>query len=243
MADLLLGVNIDHIATVRNARGTNYPDPVQAAFVSEQAGADGITVHLREDRRHITDRDVRILRQTIQTRMNLEMAVTDEMLGIACDLTPHFCCLVPEKRQEVTTEGGLDVAGQIDKMGIAVERLNQAGILVSLFIDADLRQIDAAVAVGAPYIEIHTGAYAEAASPQAQLAELERIKRAAAYAAGKGLYVNAGHGLTYHNVQPVAAIAEMHELNIGHAIIGRAVISGLADAVRDMKTLMLDARR
>lgn len=243
MADLLLGVNIDHIATVRNARGTNYPDPVQAAFVSEQAGADGITVHLREDRRHITDRDVRILRQTIQTRMNLEMAVTDEMLGIACELTPHFCCLVPEKRQEVTTEGGLDVAGQIDKMGVAVERLNQAGILVSLFIDADLRQIDAAVAVGAPYIEIHTGAYAEAASPQAQLAELERIKRAAAYAAGKGLYVNAGHGLTYHNVQPIAAIAEMHELNIGHAIIGRAVISGLADAVRDMKTLMLDARR
>ena len=243
MADLLLGVNIDHIATVRNARGTTYPDPVQAAFVSEQAGADGITVHLREDRRHITDRDVRILRQTIQTRMNLEMAVTDEMLGIACDLTPHFCCLVPEKRQEVTTEGGLDVAGQIDKMSVAVERLNQAGILVSLFIDADLRQIDAAVAVGAPYIEIHTGAYAEAASPQAQLAELERIKRAAAYAAGKGLYVNAGHGLTYHNVQPIAAIAEMHELNIGHAIIGRAVISGLADAVRDMKTLMLDARR
>ncbi|PLR36764.1 pyridoxine 5'-phosphate synthase [Chimaeribacter californicus] len=243
MADLLLGVNIDHIATVRNARGTIYPDPVQAAFVSEQAGADGITVHLREDRRHITDRDVRILRQTIQTRMNLEMAVTDEMIAIACELKPHFCCLVPEKRQEVTTEGGLDVAGQIDKMSVAVECLNQAGILVSLFIDADLRQIDAAVAVGAPYIEIHTGAYAEAASPQAQLAELERIKRAAAYAAGKGLKVNAGHGLTYHNVQPIAAIPEMHELNIGHAIIGRAVISGLAEAVRDMKTLMLDARR
>jgi pyridoxine 5-phosphate synthase len=243
MADLLLGVNIDHIATVRNARGTIYPDPVQAAFVSEQAGADGITVHLREDRRHITDRDVRILRQTIQTRMNLEMAVTDEMIAIACELKPHFCCLVPEKRQEVTTEGGLDVAGQMDKMSVAVECLNQAGILVSLFIDADLRQIDAAVAVGAPYIEIHTGAYAEAASPQAQLAELERIKRAAAYAAGKGLKVNAGHGLTYHNVQPIAAIPEMHELNIGHAIIGRAVISGLAEAVRDMKTLMLDARR
>jgi len=243
MADLLLGVNIDHIATVRNARGTTYPDPVQAAFVSEQAGADGITVHLREDRRHITDRDVRILRQTIQTRMNLEMAVTDEMIAIACELKPHFCCLVPEKRQEVTTEGGLDVAGQIDKMRVAVECLNQAGILVSLFIDADLRQIDAAVAVGAPYIEIHTGAYAEAESTQAQLAELERIKRAAAYAAGKGLKVNAGHGLTYHNVQPIAAIPEMHELNIGHAIIGRAVISGLADAVHDMKTLMLDARR
>ncbi|QCR35264.1 pyridoxine 5'-phosphate synthase [Nissabacter sp. SGAir0207] len=243
MADLLLGVNIDHVATVRNARGTQYPDPVQAAFVSEQAGADGITVHLREDRRHITDRDVRILRQTIQTRMNLEMAVTDEMLDIACELKPHFCCLVPEKREEVTTEGGLDVAGQLDKMTVAVERLTQAGILVSLFIDADPRQIDAAVAVGAPYIEIHTGAYADAPSPLAQQAELARIQTAAAYAAGKGLKVNAGHGLTYHNVLPIAAIAEMHELNIGHAIIGRAVMSGLADAVREMKTLMQEARR
>jgi pyridoxine 5-phosphate synthase len=165
MAELLLGVNIDHIATLRNARGTAYPDPVQAAFVSEQAGADGITVHLREDRRHITDRDVRILRETIQTRMNLEMAVTDEMVGIACEIKPHFCCLVPEKREEVTTEGGLDVAGQKDKMTVAVERLSQAGILVSLFIDPDVRQIDAAVAVGAPYIEIHTGAYAEAPTP------------------------------------------------------------------------------
>ena len=162
MAELLLGVNIDHVATVRNARGTQYPDPVQAAFVSEQAGADGITVHLREDRRHITDRDVRILRQTIQTRMNLEMAVTDEMVDIACEVVPHFCCLVPEKREEVTTEGGLDVAGQQDKVTAAVQRLNAAGILVSLFIDADHRQIDAAVAAGAPYIEIHTGAYAEA---------------------------------------------------------------------------------
>lgn len=157
MADLLLGVNIDHIATLRNARGTIYPDPVQAAFIAEQAGADGITVHLREDRRHITDRDVRILRQTIQTRMNLEMAVTDEMVDIACDIKPHFCCLVPEKRQEVTTEGGLDVAGQVDKMTLAVGRLADVGILVSLFIDADFRQIDAAVAAGAPYIEIHTG--------------------------------------------------------------------------------------
>ncbi|AKF37183.1 pyridoxine 5'-phosphate synthase [Yersinia enterocolitica] len=243
MADLLLGVNIDHIATLRNARGTIYPDPVQAAFIAEQAGADGITVHLREDRRHITDRDVRILRETIQTRMNLEMAVTDEMVGIACEINPHFCCLVPEKRQEVTTEGGLDVAGQIDKMTVAVSRLSEAGILVSLFIDADMRQIDAAVAVGAPYIEIHTGAYADATSDLAQQAELVRIAKAATYAASKGLKVNAGHGLTYHNVQPIAALPEIHELNIGHAIIGQAVMSGLAAAVTDMKVLMREARR
>ncbi|HGH0615165.1 TPA: pyridoxine 5'-phosphate synthase [Yersinia enterocolitica] len=243
MADLLLGVNIDHIATLRNARGTIYPDPVQAAFIAEQAGADGITVHLREDRRHITDRDVRILRATIQTRMNLEMAVTDEMVGIACEINPHFCCLVPEKRQEVTTEGGLDVADQIDKMTVAVSRLSEAGILVSLFIDADMRQIDAAVAVGAPYIEIHTGAYADATSDLARQAELARIAKAATYAASKGLKVNAGHGLTYHNVQPIAALPEMHELNIGHAIIGQAVMSGLAAAVTDMKVLMREARR
>ncbi|ELX2270419.1 TPA: pyridoxine 5'-phosphate synthase [Yersinia enterocolitica] len=243
MADLLLGVNIDHIATLRNARGTIYPDPVQAAFIAEQAGADGITVHLREDRRHITDRDVRILRETIQTRMNLEMAVTDEMVGIACEINPHFCCLVPEKRQEVTTEGGLDVAGQIDKMTVAVSRLSEAGILVSLFIDADMRQIDAAVAVGAPYIEIHTGAYADATSDLVQQAELVRIAKAATYAASKGLKVNAGHGLTYHNVQPIAALPEIHELNIGHAIIGQAVMSGLAAAVTDMKVLMREARR
>ncbi|MCC4109036.1 pyridoxine 5'-phosphate synthase [Serratia ureilytica] len=243
MADLLLGVNIDHIATLRNARGTQYPDPVQAAFIAEQAGADGITVHLREDRRHITDRDVRLLRQTIQTRMNLEMAVTDEMLNIAVELKPHFCCLVPEKREEVTTEGGLDVAGQLDKMSVAVERLTQAGILVSLFIDPDHRQIDAAVAVGAPYIEIHTGAYAEAQGELAVQAELRRIAVAAAYAAEKGLKVNAGHGLTYHNVQPIAALPEMHELNIGHAIIGQAVMSGLPAAVADMKVLMREARR
>lgn len=243
MADLLLGVNIDHIATLRNARGTQYPDPVQAAFIAEQAGADGITVHLREDRRHITDRDVRLLRQTIQTRMNLEMAVTDEMLDIAIELKPHFCCLVPEKREEVTTEGGLDVAGQLDKMSVAVERLAQAGILVSLFIDPDHRQIDAAVAVGAPYIEIHTGAYAEAQGELAVQAELRRIAVAAAYAAEKGLKVNAGHGLTYHNVQPIAALPEMHELNIGHAIIGQAVMSGLPAAVADMKVLMREACR
>ncbi|MBK0098666.1 pyridoxine 5'-phosphate synthase [Erwinia sp. S63] len=243
MAELLLGVNIDHIATVRNARGTNYPDPVQAAFVSEQAGADGITVHLREDRRHITDRDVRILRDTIQTRMNLEMAVTDEMIDIACDIKPHFVCLVPEKRQEVTTEGGLDVAGQQDKINAAVRLLSEAGILVSLFIDADHRQIEAAVASGAPYIEIHTGAYAEAPEGLEREAELSRIRKAATFAASLGLKVNAGHGLTYHNVQPIAALPEMHELNIGHAIIGRALFSGLADAVSEMKQLMREARR
>ncbi|WP_224555733.1 pyridoxine 5'-phosphate synthase [Pectobacterium versatile] len=243
MAELLLGVNIDHIATLRNARGTAYPDPVQAAFVAEQAGADGITVHLREDRRHITDRDVRILRDTLQTRMNLEMAVTEEMLNIACEVKPYFCCLVPEKRQEVTTEGGLDVAGQQEKIDNAVTRLSQANILVSLFIDADKRQIDAAVASGAPYIEIHTGAYADAPDDEARQHEFERIRDAATYAAAKGLKVNAGHGLTYHNVQPIAALSEMHELNIGHAIIGRAVMSGLKDAVAEMKNLMREARR
>ncbi|MEI3776357.1 pyridoxine 5'-phosphate synthase [Pectobacterium brasiliense] len=243
MAELLLGVNIDHIATLRNARGTAYPDPVQAAFVAEQAGADGITVHLREDRRHITDRDVRILRETLQTRMNLEMAVTEEMLNIACEVKPHFCCLVPEKRQEVTTEGGLDVAGQQEKIDNAVARLSQANILVSLFIDADKRQIDAAVASGALYIEIHTGAYADAPDDEARQHEFERIRDAATYAAAKGLKVNAGHGLTYHNVLPIAALPEMHELNIGHAIIGRAVMSGLKDAVAEMKSLMREARR
>ncbi|MBA0211293.1 pyridoxine 5'-phosphate synthase [Pectobacterium brasiliense] len=243
MAELLLGVNIDHIATLRNARGTAYPDPVQAAFVAEQAGADGITVHLREDRRHITDRDVRILRETLQTRMNLEMAVTEEMLNIACEVKPHFCCLVPEKRQEVTTEGGLDVAGQQEKIDNAVARLSQANILVSLFIDADKRQIDAAVASGAPYIEIHTGAYADAPDDEARQHEFERIRDASTYAAAKGLKVNAGHGLTYHNVLPIAALPEMHELNIGHAIIGRAVMSGLKDAVAEMKNLMREARR
>ncbi|NRN29069.1 pyridoxine 5'-phosphate synthase [Photorhabdus heterorhabditis] len=242
MAEILLGVNIDHIATVRNARGTNYPDPVQAAFVAEQAGADGITIHLREDRRHITDRDVELLSQTIQTRMNLEMAVTDEMVDIACRIKPEFCCLVPEKRQEVTTEGGLDVVGQKDKVMAAVKRLSDAGILVSLFIDADHQQIDAAREVGAPFIEIHTGAYAEAANEIEQEKEFQRIKKAVTYAANIGLTVNAGHGLTYHNVQRIAALPEIYELNIGHAIIGRAVFSGLTAAVADMKTQMRKAR-
>lgn len=242
MSALLLGVNIDHIATLRNARGTAYPDPVQAAFIAEQAGADGITVHLREDRRHITDRDVRLLRETLQTRMNLEMAVTDEMVEIACATRPHFCCLVPEKRREVSTEGGLDVAGQRTKVAAAVARLSAAGIQVSLFIDADEAQIAAAAAAGAPYIEIHTGAYADALDEAARLVEYQRIRQAADYAAGLGLKVNAGHGLTYHNVQPIAALPQIHELNIGHAIIGRAVMSGLAGAVAEMKRLMLAAR-
>ncbi|AOM39248.1 pyridoxine 5'-phosphate synthase [Xenorhabdus hominickii] len=242
MAEVLLGINIDHIATIRNARGTQYPDPVQAAFVAEQAGADGITIHLREDRRHITDRDVQLLKSTIQTRMNLEMAVTDEMVGIACQIKPIFCCLVPEKRQEVTTEGGLDVLGQKEHIAAAVKRLLEAGILVSLFIDADHQQIDAAVEVGAPFIEIHTGAYAEAESEIQQEKEFQRIKEAAIYAANKGIKVNAGHGLTYHNVQRIAALPEIYELNIGHAIIGRAVFSGLSAAVTDMKTLLREAR-
>ncbi|GAA3541180.1 pyridoxine 5'-phosphate synthase [Zobellella aerophila] len=242
MSELYLGVNIDHIATLRNARGTHYPDPVQAAAVAEQAGADGITVHLREDRRHIIDRDVDILSQTIQTRMNLEMAVTDEMLDIACRIKPEFVCLVPEKREEVTTEGGLDVAGQLDKITAAVARLTEAGIKVSLFIDADKDQIDAVRAAGAPYIEIHTGRYADAPSDAERQAELKRIAAGASYAHDLGLKVNGGHGLHYHNVKPIAAIPEMLELNIGHAIIARAAFDGLEKAVRDMKRLMQEAR-
>lgn len=243
MSEIFLGVNIDHVATLRNARGTSYPDPVLAAALAEQAGADGITVHLREDRRHITDRDVEILRQTLQTRMNLEMAVTDEMLDIACRVKPHFVCLVPEKRTEVTTEGGLDVAGQPEKVAAAIARLAAVGTQVSLFIDADRRQIDAAMAAGAPYIEIHTGRYADAATTAEQLEELARIQDAACYAHGLGLRVNAGHGLHYHNVKPIAAIPEMEELNIGHAIIGRAVFEGLPAAVAEMKRLMIEARQ
>lgn len=242
MSELYLGVNIDHIATLRNARGTHYPDPVQAAAVAELAGADGITVHLREDRRHIIDRDVEILSQTIQTRMNLEMAVTEEMLDIACRIKPEFVCLVPEKREEVTTEGGLDVAGQLDKVSAAVTRLAEAGIKVSLFIDADKAQIDAVRVAGAPYIEIHTGHYADAPSEAERQAELKRIAASAAYAHDLGLKVNGGHGLHYHNVKPIAAIPEMLELNIGHAIIARAAFDGLEKAVRDMKRLMQEAR-
>lgn len=243
MSDILLGVNIDHIATLRNARGTTYPDPVQAAFIAEQAGADGITIHLREDRRHITDRDLMLISQTVQTRLNLEMAVTEEMIEIACQTQPDFCCLVPEKRQEVTTEGGLDVVGNEEKIADAIKRLALAGIKVSLFIDPDHEQINAADRVGAPFIEIHTGAYADAEDEMVQEKEFVRIRDAVTYAASKGLKVNAGHGLHYHNVQRIAALPELYELNIGHAIIARAVFSGLAPAVEEMKRLMREARR
>lgn len=243
MSDILLGVNIDHIATLRNARGTTYPDPVQAAFIAEQAGADGITIHLREDRRHITDRDLMLISQTVQTRLNLEMAVTEEMIEIACQTQPDFCCLVPEKRQEVTTEGGLDVVGNEEKIADAIKRLALAGIKVSLFIDPDHEQINAADRVGAPFIEVHTGAYADSEDEMAQEKEFVRIRDAVTYAASKGLKVNAGHGLHYHNVQRIAALPELYELNIGHAIIARAVFSGLAPAVEEMKRLMREARR
>lgn len=243
MTSIYLGVNIDHIATLRNARGTQYPDPVHAAEIAERAGADGITIHLREDRRHILDRDVKILRETIQTRMNLEMAVTDEMIAIAIDTKPEYVCLVPEKREELTTEGGLDVVGQLEKIKAATNKLSDAGIKVSLFIDADRDQIMAAKECGAPFVELHTGQYAEAKSDEDKQNELKKIAAGASYAHGLGITVNAGHGLTYHNVTPIAAIPEIFELNIGHSIIGRAAFDGLHKAVGDMKLLMTEARR
>jgi pyridoxine 5-phosphate synthase len=236
-----LGVNIDHVATLRQARRAHAPDPVHAALAAEQAGADGITLHLREDRRHIQDRDVRVLRGLLQTRMNLEMAVTDEMLGIAAEVRPADCCLVPEKRSELTTEGGLDVAGQAARIRAATAGLAAAGVRVALFIDPEPAQIEAAAASGAPAVELHTGAYAEATGG-ARATELERLASGARLAARLGLEVHAGHGLDYHNVQPVAAIPEIVELNIGHAIVARALFTGLAAAVRDMKALMQAAR-
>jgi len=239
---VLLGVNIDHVATLRQARGGRAPEPIEAALIAEQAGADGITVHLREDRRHIQDRDVERLRALIATRLNLEMAVTPEMISIAERIAPAFCCLVPEKREELTTEGGLDVAAQQSRVADACRRLAAAGVLVSLFIDPDPVQVRAAVAVGAPYVELHTGAYADAAPGAQQDMELERLRGAAAQAAALGLRVNAGHGLNYHNVMPVAAIAVIEELNIGHAIIARAVMAGLDRAVRDMLALLRQSR-
>jgi pyridoxine 5-phosphate synthase len=243
MKDILLGVNVDHIATLRQARGTSYPDPAHAAAVAEHAGADGITIHLREDRRHIQDRDVYVMAQTIQTRMNLEIAVTDEMINIALEVKPTYVCLVPEKREELTTEGGLDVVGNLHKITEATQKLTQAGIKVSLFIDADKVQIDAVKQTGAPYIEIHTGAYADAETEEEQLAELDRIREGVQYSAAQGIIVNAGHGLNYHNVKPIAQIPEIYELNIGHAIIARAAIDGLEKATRDMKRLMIEARQ
>lgn len=235
------GVNIDHIATLRQARGTRYPSPVQAALLAEYAGADAITLHLREDRRHIQDRDLEILREVLTTRMNLEMAVTDEMLAIAARIRPQDACLVPERRAEITTEGGLDVVGHFDRVKDACSRLADAGIRVSLFINADRAQIDAAVAAGAPVIELHTGRYAEMEHEKDQLAELAQLKDAAAYASGLGLRVNAGHGLNYHNTRPVAALQDIRELNIGHAIVAHALFVGWEHAVREMKALIISA--
>lgn len=240
---IFLGVNIDHVATLRQARGTRYPDPIQAAIESEQAGADSITLHLREDRRHIQDRDVRMLKGILQTKMNLEMAVTEEMLAIAEEIQPADCCLVPERREELTTEGGLDVVGQQERIREACSRLAGAGVRVSLFIDAEPAQIEAAVACGAPVIEIHTGHYADAPDEAIAQAELERIEKAVQLGTEAGLQVNAGHGLHYHNTDTIARIQGVRELNIGHAIIARAVFVGLQEAVREMKRIMLEARR
>lgn len=237
-----LGVNIDHIATVRNARGTVYPDPLRAALLAEQAGADLITLHLREDRRHIKDADVLAIRPELATRMNLEAAVTQEMIDFACRVKPQDVCLVPERREEVTTEGGLDVIRYYNQVEAAVKQLAGEGIRVSLFIDADDKQIEAAAAVGAPVIELHTGRYAEATSEDEVAIELERIKLGVRAGVTRGLRVNAGHGLHYTNVQPIAAIPEIHELNIGHAIVAHALFVGWEHAVREMKAIMIDAR-
>lgn len=240
---ILLGVNIDHVATLRQARGTRYPDPIKAALDAEEAGADGITVHLREDRRHIQDRDVLLLKDVLQTRMNFEMGVTEEMLAFAERLRPAHVCLVPETRQELTTEGGLDVAGQQARIQAAVQRLSAAGCEVSLFIDADERQIAAAQAVGAPAIELHTGRYADAVGPTDVAAELQRVADGVAFGLAQGLVVNAGHGLHYHNVHAVAAIKGINELNIGHALVAHALFVGFKAAVAEMKALMIAAAR
>ncbi len=240
--EILLGVNIDHVATLRQQRGTEYPAPLTAAQVAEAAGADAVTLHLREDRRHIHDRDIDLIRDAITIRMNLEMAVTAEMLGIAEHVKPADCCLVPERREELTTEGGLDVVGKLKDVRSACARLGDAGIRVSLFIDPDTAQVAAAHEAGAPVIELHSGAYAGSRGEE-QNAELERIRIATEAGIELGLQVNAGHGLNYDNVQPVAAIAEIRELNIGHAIVARAVFDGLDSAVREMLGLMHAARQ
>lgn len=235
---LTLGVNIDHVATIRQARRTVEPDPVAAAVLAELAGADGITVHLREDRRHIQDRDVNVLRQSVRTHLNLEMAATDEMVAIALDIKPDYVTLVPERREEVTTEGGLDVAGQQQRMSEVVTQLQDAGIPVSLFIDADPTQIDAAAKIKAKFIELHTGRYAEASDEVSRKQELNVLAQGCSQAIASGLRVNAGHGLTYWNVYPVACLNGMEELNIGHSIISRAVMVGMERAVREMKQAM-----
>lgn len=237
-----LGVNVDHVATIRQARHTPYPSVLHAAFVAEQAGAGGITAHLREDRRHIQDRDIELLREQVETRLNLEMAVTDEMVAIACRIHPHACCLVPERREELTTEGGLDVAGRLDRIGEACRRLGGAGIEVSLFIDPETAQIEAAARAGAPVIELHTGRYADAGTGEEMSAEFEKLRHAARVAEALGLRVNAGHGLTYTNVAAICNIPQIVELNIGHAIVARALFSGLGKAVADMVDIMRIAR-
>lgn len=239
---ILLGVNIDHVATLRQARHTRYPDPVEAVYAAENGGADGITVHLREDRRHIQERDIALIQQVLLTRLNLEMAVTDAMVCFAEKLLPAHCCFVPEKRQELTTEGGLDVVADEARIRDACQRLAAADIDVSLFIDPDFKQIEAAVRCKVPTIEIHTGGYAEAKTTKESEAALQRIIEAAQFAHQAGLVVNGGHGLNYQNVQPVACIPEMNELNIGHGIIARAIFMGLENAVREMKRLMMEAR-
>lgn len=237
-----LGVNIDHVATLRQTRKTIYPDPLQAALLVEQAGADGITAHLREDRRHIQDRDIELLRERVQTRLNLEMAVTDEMIAIAKRIQAQAVCLVPEKREELTTEGGLNVVGQLDTIKAACDQLAESGCEVSLFIDPDPAQIDAVLNTSAPVIELHTGCYADATSDIEQKKELARIRAAASYAHQAGLQVNGGHGLQFHNVQAICRIPEIVELNIGHSIIARAVFTGLQAAVQNMKQLIGEGR-
>lgn len=239
---ILLGVNIDHVATLRQARMTRYPDPVEAVYAAENGGADGITVHLREDRRHIQERDIEIITQILQTRLNLEMAVTDVMLAYAEKIKPEHICLVPEKREELTTEGGLDVLSQEAKVSEATSHLKKLGMEVSLFIDPDIRQIEAAIRCEAPVIEIHTGAYADAKTEQERQHELHRIIKAVDFADKAGMIVNAGHGLNYQNVHAIASIPAINELNIGHGIIARAIFMGLESAVREMKRLMVEAR-
>jgi pyridoxine 5-phosphate synthase len=239
---ICLGVNIDHVATVRQARGTPYPSVVEAALAAERGGADGITVHLREDRRHIQDADVSALLGAVRTKLNLEMAVTPEMVAIGCRLKPADACLVPERRQEVTTEGGLDVSGNETAVAEAVRRLRAAGVRVSLFIDAEAAQIDAAARCGAAAVEIHTGRYADAVDAAARQAELARVRVGVAHAHAAGLIVNAGHGLTLENVEPIAALAEINELNIGHSIVARALFVGIEEATREMKARMVAAR-
>lgn len=239
---ILLGVNIDHVATLRQARGTRYPDPVQAAMDAEEAGADGITLHLREDRRHIQVRDVQLIKAVLQTRMNLELAVTHAMLDFAEEIKPEHACLVPEKREELTTEGGLDILSHFNLVENAVKRLQAIGSEVSLFIDPNREQIDAANAAGALVVELHAGCYADATNEKEHLFELHRIQEAAEYAANLGLIVNAGHGLDYHNVKSIASIKVIHELNIGHSIIARAVFCGLKEAVKQIRCLMQEAR-